>query len=118
MSETTAQLYATEMSSELVRQQRRSFALITGSFVVLLLISIAASLGAIQLVNSTRAYSTGEGRSSKAEKIAVLKLHHYADTKLDEDYAAFLAATAVPRGDRAARMALEAPQVDVVAARQ
>ncbi len=107
----------TNAPSELSRQQRRSFILIAGTFIVLLLISIAASWAAIEVVNSTRAYSTGEGRYSKAEKIAVLSLHRYAYSQRNSDYDTFLAAIAVPRGDRAARLALEAPKVDTAVAR-
>ena len=102
---------------DLARQQKRGFALIAGIFVGLLLISLAASWAAIEAVNGTRAYATGEGRYSKAQKIAVLYLHRYADSGAGRDYQAFLAAIAVPRGDRAARLALEAPDADLAAAR-
>ena len=88
--------------SELARQQRRSFVLIVATFVLLLLLSIAASWTAIELVNSTRAYSTGEGRYSKAQKVAVVELHRYAYSQSDSDYQIFLDAIEVPRGDHAA----------------
>ena len=103
--------------ANLARQQKRSFALIAGIFIGLLLISLAASWAAIEVVNGTRAYATGEGRYSKAQKIAVLYLHRYAESGAGSDYQAFLAAIAVPRGDRAARLALAAPDVDLPAAR-
>jgi len=103
--------------SELARQQRRSFVLIAGTFVVLLQLSIATSWGAIELVNSTRAYSTGEGRYSKAQKVAVVRLHRYADQHQEGDYKVFLDAIEIPRGDHAARMAMEASPVDLAAAR-
>ncbi len=80
---------------------------IAALFVSLLAIALAASWVAIELVNDTRAYATGEGRYSKAEKMAVLDLYRYAGTKDERDYRAFLADIAVPRGDHAARVALE-----------
>ena len=107
----------TAAREDLARRQKRGFALIAGIFIGLLLISLAASWAAIEAVNGTRAYATGEGRYSKAQKIAVLYLHRYADSGAGRDYQAFLAAIAVPRGDRAARLALEAPDADLAAAR-
>ena len=107
----------TAAREDLARRQKRGFALIAGIFIGLLLISLAASWAAIEAVNGTRAYATGEGRYSKAQKIAVLYLHRYAESGAGRDYQAFLAAIAVPRGDRAARLALEAPDADLAAAR-
>ena len=103
--------------SELARQQRRSFVLVAGTFVVLLLLSIAASWTAIELVNSTRAYSTGEGRYSKAQKVAVVRLHRYAYAQAESDYQVFLDAIEIPRGDHAARIAMESAPFDLAAAR-
>jgi PAS domain S-box-containing protein len=101
---------------DMARRKIRSFALIVAIFVVLLLIALAASWYAIEVVNSTRAYATGEAHYSKAQKIAVLSLHRYADSRLEIDYAAFLAATSIERGDLQARLALESRPVDIVAA--
>jgi diguanylate cyclase (GGDEF)-like protein len=101
---------------DLARRQARSFTLIATTFVLLLVISLAASWGAIRIVDATRAYATGEGRYSKAQKIAVIELHRFAYSGLASDYAAFLAAIAVPRGDRDARIALGSEPVDSAAA--
>ena len=60
--------------------------------------------GALEIVNATRAYATGEGRYSKAQKIAVLHLHRYAYSGEPDDYVAFIEAAAVPRGDRKVEM--------------
>jgi len=105
------------MRADLARRQKRSFGLVAGLLICLLLISLAASWAAIKVVDATRAYATGEGRYSKAQKIAVIDLQRYAYSGLDQDYQAFLEATAMPRGDRAARLALEATHVDTAAAR-
>src|ERR1700690_4071029 len=91
-----------EALPEVARQQLHSYGVILGIFILLLTVAILASWGAIKVVDSPRAYVAGEGRYSKAEKIAVLTLHRYAYSLRQEDYAAFLIATAVPRGDHIA----------------
>lgn len=109
---TTGDMAPTRAQADAARQQKRSFLLIAGTFIALLLLSLAASWAAISVVNSTRAYATGEGRYSKAQKIAVLNLHRFAYGGREADYRAFLQAIDVPRGDRDARLALEAPEFD------
>ena len=101
---------------DLARRESRSLAIIALTFVVMLLVALAASWMALEIVNATRAYATGEGRYSKAQKIAVLNLHRYAASGLASDYQAFLAATVIPRGDRMARVALEQSPADTVSA--
>src|SRR5258708_7773843 len=101
---------------DVTRNQVRSFGLIAVIFVVLLLVALAASWAAIEVVNATRSYATGEGRYSKAEKIAVLHLHRFAYSGQASDYAAFLQAIAVPRGDRMGRLALERSPPDLATA--
>ena len=105
------------LAAAAARHQIRSFGVIVGTFILLLVIALAASWIAIEIVNTTRAYATGEGRYSKAEKIAVLDLHRYAYSGRPADYQAFLAAIAVPRGDFRGREAMEHPPVDLAAAR-
>ncbi len=101
----------------IARSHKRSFVLIAGTFVVLLLISLAATSAAIAIVNSTRAYAVGEGRYSKAQKIAVLELKRFCYSQTQSDYDAYLRAIAIPRGDRAAREALQSDPMDIDAAR-
>jgi PAS domain S-box-containing protein len=96
-----------------VRGQVHSYALIAGIFVVLLIVALTTSWTAIEVVNDTRAYATGEGRYSKAEKMAVLDLHRYVDSRDEADYRAFLRDIDVPRGDRDARIALSSPVLDL-----
>src|SRR5215813_8192901 len=98
------------------RLRWRSHATILGVFLVLLLISLSASWAAIELINSTRAYATGEGRYSKAQKMAVLDLHRYISTRNQNDYESFQDIIAVPRGDRMARIALTRSPLDTEAA--
>jgi PAS domain S-box-containing protein len=94
------------------RGQVRSFVLLAATFIVLLLVDLAACWGALEVVNSTRAYAVGEGRYSKGQKIAVLALDRFIDSRAQSDYDAFLAAIAIPRGDRDARVALEETPFD------
>ena len=91
----------------------RRLAVIVATFVFLLVVSLAASWAAIYVVNATRAYSTGEGRYSKAQKIAVLSLYRFAYSGRASDFQDFQDAIAVPRGDRKARLALESRPVDL-----
>jgi PAS domain S-box-containing protein len=98
------------------RGQVRSFALLAATFIALLLVDLAACWGALEVVNGTRAYAVGEGRYSKGQKIAVLALDRFIDSRAQTDYDAFLAAIAVPRGDRDARVALETSPFDRSAA--
>ena len=105
------------LAAAAARNQIRSFGVIVGTFILLLVIALGASWIAIEIVNTTRAYATGEGRYSKAQKIAVLDLHRYAYSGRPADYQSFLAAIAVPRGDFRARDAMEHPPVDLAVAR-
>src|SRR5271170_2968287 len=77
---------------DLTRRQVRSFGVIAATFILLLVVSLAASWAAIYVVNATRAYATGEGRYSKAQKIAVLDLHRFAYSGQQRDFDAFFAA--------------------------
>src|SRR5690348_939144 len=90
-----------------VRSQARTYALIVGLFLGLLMVALATSWAAIDVVNATRAYATGEGRYSKAEKMAVLDLHRYVVSHDGADYEAFQRDIAVPLADHAGRVALE-----------
>jgi PAS domain S-box-containing protein len=108
---------STSASASAARSKRRSYVVIAALFLTLLVIALAASWAAIELVNDTRAYATGEGRYSKAEKMAVLDLYRYAGMGDERDYRAFLNDIAVPRGDHAGRVALERSPPDFAAAR-
>jgi PAS domain S-box-containing protein len=85
---------------------------LAATFIILLLIDLAACWGALEVVNSTRAYAVGEGRYSKGQKIAVLALDRFIDSRAESDYDAFLTAIAIPRGDRDARVALQQTPFD------
>lgn len=105
-------LTRTKLALGVSRHQARSFALLAVTFILLLMIDLAACWGALEVVNGTRAYAVGEGRYSKAQKIAVLALDRFIDSRGQSDYDAFLDAVAVPRGDRDARVALQTAPFD------
>ena len=67
---------------------------------------------ALDLLSGVRAYVGGEGLWSKAQKDAVHWLHRYADSRDERAYETYLAAIAVPLGDRAAREEMERPDPD------
>ena len=105
-----------DASAKAARTQLRGFALIVGLFVGLLIVALTTSWTAIEVVNETRAYAIGEGRYSKAQKMAVLDLHRYAASGNAADYREFLSDVAVPLGDHDGRTALEQAPVDLPAA--
>ena len=100
------------------RRHLGSFGVIIGMFVLLLVMSLGASWFAIDIVNGTRAYATGEGRYSKAEKVAVIALHTYAYSGAEGDYRRFLEEIRIPLGDHVAREALEHAPPDLTRARK
>jgi signal transduction histidine kinase len=96
----------------------KSFAVVAVMFPALLLLSLAASWQAIELVNETRAYAVGEGRYSKAQKMAVLDLYRYAHSENDADFQEFLVDIRIPRGDETAQKSLSRSPADVETARR
>jgi signal transduction histidine kinase len=104
--------------ASLVRAQKRSYALIVAIFLSLGAVALATSWFGVEVVNATRAYAVGEGRYSKAQKMAVLDLYRYADSRAEKDYTAFQTDIGLPLGDHAARMALlQSPPDRAAAAR-
>jgi hypothetical protein len=98
------------------RGQVRSFVLLAATFIALLLIDLGACWTALEVINGIRAYAVGEGRYAKGQKISVLALNRFIESRSQADYDAFLTGIAVPRGDRDARMMLETPHFDRAAA--
>jgi diguanylate cyclase (GGDEF)-like protein len=85
-------------------------------FVAIILSQAAVASFSMQMVSSLRAYVTGESLWSKAQHDAIYSLHRYIDTGAENYLERFHDAMAVPMGDRAARLALEANPPDVQAA--
>jgi PAS domain S-box-containing protein len=81
-------------------------------------ILVALSYQAFEAVSAARAYVGGEARWSSSQKDAVYYLEHYAITRDTSEYNAFLAALAVPQGDRMARLELDRATPDWAKVRQ
>jgi diguanylate cyclase (GGDEF)-like protein/PAS domain S-box-containing protein len=92
-------------------------------FLTLPLVALVAALlllaaASMETLSAGRAYVGGEGLWSKAQKDAVGHLLRYARSFEERHYERYLAAIAVPLGDRKAREALDRPQPDFEAARR
>jgi len=87
-------------------------------FICVLTIQLSIAIISIDLMSAVRAYMTGEGLYSKAQKEAHLHLLEYTRSFSERDYDRFLAYLAVPRGDRIAREALQRPSPDLELATQ
>ncbi|MBX3039224.1 MAG: response regulator [Bdellovibrionaceae bacterium] len=68
---------------------------------------------AMQTLSSVRAFVSGEGIWSKAQKSATLSLHKYAQTGDIEHYQTYLSHMQVPLGDHQARVELEKAEPDI-----
>ncbi|SFI74563.1 ATP-binding protein [Caulobacter sp. UNC279MFTsu5.1] len=103
----------------------RSFArrsrhlLIISAVIFVIAQSLVVMLGfaGMAVSNIARAYVTGEAQYSKAQKEAVISLMRYVQSGSEADYAMYRAALETPKGDQAARYALEATPADFRAAR-
>jgi len=72
----------------------------------------------LQVESGVRAYVGGEGLYSKGQKDAVYHLIRYAGARDEAEFAAYLEAIGIPRGDKIARLELEKanPDLDIAAA--
>lgn len=86
------------------------------AIVVVFVLVIASITGfftlAYKLTAGVRAYVGGEGQWSKGQKDAVYHLNRYISTGHERDYQDYLAAIALPLGDRKARLEMEQPEYD------
>jgi PAS domain S-box-containing protein len=91
----------------------RRFALIVVIFAGIQAIILALCFGAIEGINTTRAYVAGEGAYSKAQKDAALNIRRYLLMDDERYLQYFRRSIAVPIGDRIAREELEKPSPDL-----
>jgi PAS domain S-box-containing protein len=98
------------------RQYIARFALIALIFIGTQICVAFIGWAALNAINATRSYATGESLYSKGQKSAVLSLFKYAHDGEERNYDAFLASIKVPLGDRIAREALERKNPDFDAA--
>ncbi len=96
---------------------RRRFAVLCAIFVALTVSVVSTSVLAIISIDVGRAYVTGEGQYSKAQKSALIRLQQFVYTGDLARYGEFREFLKVPLGDRQAREALDRPVPDYAAAR-
>ncbi len=102
--------------SGITRVHVARFVLISVIFTSIQVAALALGWASLQIVNTTRAYATGESYYSKAANSAVLSLYKYAQSGNEADWRAFYSALGVTFGDRAAREALTRRRPDIAAA--
>jgi len=87
-------------------------------FVAVVLAQAAVASVSLYTLSAVRAYVGGESLWSKGQKDAIYFLDRYSETGDETYYRQFDKAMAVPLGDRAARLALDVPPVDISAAKR
>ena len=97
--------------------RRRSWPVLT-VFALIVGLQVLVAAISIDLLSAVRAYVTGESLYSKGQKDAQIYLIDYAEYHREEDYQRFLAAIAIPLGDRVAREELQKPDPNYALARQ
>ena len=91
----------------------------TLAFVAIALLAILLANSVVsRVLSGARAYVTGEGLWSKAQKDGVFHLLTYEETHDEREYSKFLAELEVPLGDRRAREELESPHPRLDAVRR
>jgi PAS domain S-box-containing protein len=85
-------------------------------FAILLILDLTAVWVAVDVIDSTRAFSVGAAYYAKAQKIAVVSLNRFVTSHADGDFADFHEGIGVPLGDRDARVALQTTPFDRAAA--
>lgn len=75
------------------------------------------SIASLDLLSAARAFVAGESQWSKGQKNAVMHLLRYGEDRNPADFAAYLAAIAIPLGDHQARVELDRDQPDFDRAR-
>src|SRR3954454_3961185 len=114
---TAASLGATGKPNGVVPGRQRSWPVLT-VFALIVTLQVLVAAISIDLLSAVRAYVTGESLYSKGQKDAQIYLIDYAEYHREADYQRFLAAIAVPLGDRVAREELQKPAPDYALARQ
>ncbi|MBS0447078.1 MAG: PAS domain S-box protein [Proteobacteria bacterium] len=87
-------------------------------FVCMMLLQVTVAAFSIELLSAVRSYVAGESLYSKGQKDAQIYLLDYAEYHREEDYRRFVAALAVPRGDRTARVELQKDNPDIAVAQR
>jgi len=85
---------------------------IVSLFVLMISFLLLLASARLEVLSAVRAYVGAEGRWSRAQKDAAQHLLLYAGSGDEADYRRYLAAIAVPLGDREARLELEKENAD------
>ena len=85
-------------------------------FVLIVLLQTALATFSLQVTSSLRAFVSGESLWSKGQHDALYYLNRYAESGNRSYVARYHQAIAIPMGDRAARLAMEADPPDIKAA--
>lgn len=85
---------------------------------LLVIAELAALTVAVKALSATRAYISGEGVWSKAQKDAVYYLAQYAYSHNEKNYEKYLNFLKIPLSDKKARIALSKSPIDYAAAKQ
>lgn len=93
-------------------------AVLVWPFVAVVLAQAAVASLSLHVLSAVRAYVGGESIWSKGQKDAIYFLDRYVQSGDETYYRAFRQAIRRPLGNRAARLALDAPPIDVDAARR
>jgi len=101
----------------IARRSRHLLIISAVIFVIAQSLVVMLGFAGMAVSNIARAYVTGEAQYSKAQKEAVISLMRYVQSGSEADYAMHRAALEAPKGDQAARYALEATPADFRAAR-
>src|SRR5215217_5983292 len=88
-----------------------------GFTALLVMIELCTLWFSITTLSAVRSYVGGEGLWSKAQKDAILNLRQYAYSHDENDYREFKKWLKVPLGDKAARIEIAKPELDLEAAR-
>lgn len=91
---------------------------VVGVMALLIASELLTLLFAMDVLSAVRSFVGGEGIWSKGQKDAVHALHRYAFTGDDQFYHEFHNQLRISRGDRAARLELEKPHVNMDAVRE
>ena len=96
---------------------RIRFVIIVGGFAAVQACVVLLGWFAVEAVDATRSYATGESLYSKGRRAALLDLHRFAESGNTADFKAFERSIGAPKGDRDAREAIQRQPPDLEGAR-
>lgn len=98
-------------------KERRHTMAVLAPMAAAIALLVAVCVAGLHIASAVRAYVGGESLWSKGRSEAVIQLQNYARLGQPQAYQAYLAALAVPLGDRQARLELDKPDPSLDVAR-